>query len=305
MRNGYKLVALTFAGRKRCMEILFSYIEKYMHHIDEYHIYVATENKEDIQYIEAFYEKHNDFVKLTYHPPSKKFNKQNLWDISYTQCKDENTIYLKLDDDIVFMEETLFTDFIDYRIAHPEYILLFPLIINNVITSWYLQEWNLLHHGQNSHIGYTWRDTIRRIEPIVKESINKGIKIGHITQTPEVLCPVSWGSLDFCINAHRTFLQDVSQGNLEKYRGEPFELTMKEPMSIQCCAWFGKELNELTKRFGEVYDDEPWLTIFVPIWSNRINGVYRNSIVSHYSYYIQHHGLEKTDILEQYKSLQK
>lgn len=35
-----------------------------------------------------------------------------MWDYAYSICNDDDTIYLKLDDDIVYIEETLFTDFI-------------------------------------------------------------------------------------------------------------------------------------------------------------------------------------------------
>lgn len=303
MRQNFKVVAVTFAGRKRCMEILFPYITKYKHHIDEYYIYVATQNREDIQYIESFYEANKDFVKLIYHPPNSRFDKAHLWNIAYTQCKDPNTIYLKLDDDIVYIEESLFTDLIDYRIAHPEYLLVYPLIVNNVITSWYLQEWELLSYTTKTHIGDRWKQTLQRIYPFIKTNERKGFKIGDITRQEEVLCPVSWGNTDFCIHAHRTFLEDILKNDLQKYRGEPFELNYCYPMSIQCCAWFGKDMMELTTKYGEVYEDEPWLSVFAPIWSNRVNAVYRNTLVSHYSYYVQHATLEKTDILDVYKSL--
>ena len=40
------------------MEILFEYIKKYRNNIDEYHLYLATVNKEDIDYIEEFQRNH-------------------------------------------------------------------------------------------------------------------------------------------------------------------------------------------------------------------------------------------------------
>ena len=49
-----KTIVVTFAGRKMFMEILFPYIKKYEDQIDEYHIYAATKNQEDLDYIEKF-----------------------------------------------------------------------------------------------------------------------------------------------------------------------------------------------------------------------------------------------------------
>ena len=57
-----KLTVLTFGGRKKFLEILFSYIEKYEKYIDEYRIYVSTENQEDIDYMIDFANKKN-YVK--------------------------------------------------------------------------------------------------------------------------------------------------------------------------------------------------------------------------------------------------
>jgi len=303
MRQGYKVIVVTFAGRKKCMEILFSYIRKYKEYIDCYQIYVATENAEDIDYIRSFYEENAKLVKLIYHPDNIPFGKHNLWNIAYTQSKEEDAIYIKLDDDIVYLNDTLFTSLIDYRLDHPEYILVYPLIINNLMSSWYLQEWGLLNYSLKTEIGTKWKDTSTRIFPYIKSHPREGFKIGDLTNHEEVLCPISWGNTDFCINAHNTFLKDLGENDLYKYYGKSFELSNYEPMSIQCCCWFGKDMKILTQEYGEVYEDEPWLAVFAPIWSDRKNAVYRNSIVSHYSYYIQHNTLEQTDILSRYKSL--
>jgi methionyl-tRNA synthetase len=58
--NMEKLIVVTFAGRRKYMEILFKYIEKNKKHINEYHLYLATENQEDIQYMLDFQDRNNN-----------------------------------------------------------------------------------------------------------------------------------------------------------------------------------------------------------------------------------------------------
>ena len=100
MRN----IAVTFAGRKMFMEILFPYIKKYEKHIDEYHIYAATNNQEDLEYIENF-ARENDFVKVFRAEEGK--DPIYLWNECYKNSQDDDAIYIKLDDDIVFIDDNL------------------------------------------------------------------------------------------------------------------------------------------------------------------------------------------------------
>jgi hypothetical protein len=95
-----RTIAVTFAGRKIFMEILFPYIKKYEKYIDEYHIYAATHKQEDIDYIEDFASK-NNFVKV-FRADERK-DPTYLWDECYKNSQDADAVYIKLDDDIVFM----------------------------------------------------------------------------------------------------------------------------------------------------------------------------------------------------------
>lgn len=278
-------IAVTFAGRKRYLEILFPYIIKYKHHLQEYHIYVATQNKEDIDYIMQFYNKYPTFVKLFHHPQNIPFNRTNLWDMAY-QNSTSNEVYLKIDDDIVYLEESLFTDFIQFRKDHPEYILILPWIINNVITT-----------DEPTPLKTTWPATYQRIRPLIK---NNKHKIAHyIPNQDEILCPLAWKDPAFAEKVHRTFLSSLPKQPSQ----EVIPLNHCEPMSIQCCAWIGTDLKQLQDTYGNIYEDEPWLTIFAPTWSNRKNCIYKDSIVSHFSYYIQEQALLKSDLLTLYKNI--
>ena len=120
-----KLVVLTFGGRECSLKILFPLILKYKQYIHEFRIFVATVIQTDIHYMENFANE-NEFVKTVYLTVNGKritdnSQKELIWDNAYKLCQEDDTVYLKLDDDIVYFDETLFTDFIEYRINNTKY----------------------------------------------------------------------------------------------------------------------------------------------------------------------------------------
>ena len=304
-----KTVVLTFGGRECSLSILFKYILKYKGYIDEYRIYVATTIQSDIDYMKKF-ALENDFVKLVYIKNEDGEiilnDKNRIWDEAYKQCQDEDCVYLKFDDDIVYFDETLFTDFIKYRIENEEATLLFTTIINNSYFSWLFEKKQIYTPvNNNSNFGDTWKITYNRIKPIINAHVsNPQLKIGKITALNEVLCPYGWGNLQYCVDLHNQFLRDLNNKNIDKYKLGQFKLEDRHPVSISCCSWLGKTLKKITLQTGNVFDDEPWLTIWMPTWLDTYNEVYGDCIVGHYAYYKQRElGLDNTDILDKYTSI--
>jgi len=296
-----KKILITFAGRRKFLEILFKYIDKYSHHIDEYHIYAATNVKEDLDFIKE-YSDNRDFVKVFW---SDREDPIYLWNECYKNSKDEDSVYLKLDDDIVFLEENLFTDFINFRIENKEYPIIYPLIINNSFMSWLLQKEMGFQFSDRSFFGERWESVSHLIENYI--NINNSIPDRIINVIPEeyVLCPVGWGNVDFSKSVHETFLNALESNNLSIFRKSSdtgFELKHPYPVSINCCSWLGSGLKRYTDKFGDVWQDEPWLSVYLPILEKKNNYVYSGTIVSHFSYYIQQNGLLSSNILDRYKN---
>jgi hypothetical protein len=304
-----KLVVLTFGGRECYLKILFPLILKYKQYIDEYRIYIATTIQSDIDYMEEFAKEH-DFVKTMYCNIDGEVildDKCIIWDNAYKSCQEDNTVYLKLDDDIVYFDESLFTDFIQYRIQNPNPPLLYPVIINNHFISWLLQERGIYNPEIKSYIGNTWSDTITRVyQHIIHNKQNK-LHVGDFIPDNEILCPVAWGDLKYCCDLHNQFLEDLKEGNIQKYKlNTNLELNEAQAVSINVCSWLGSDLKEITRTCGEMNGDEPWWSIYVPVWTGRSNEIYGNCVVSHYAYYRQRElGLDSTDILEKYYNYTK
>jgi hypothetical protein len=300
-----KTIVVTFAGRKKFMEILFPYIKKYEHKIDEYHIYAATNNQEDLDYIEKF-SSENEFVKVFRAEPGR--DPIYLWNECYKNSQDENSVYLKLDDDIVFIDDSLFTDFLEFRKKNPQYPIIYPMIVNNLYTSWILQEKMDLQFSQKTNFNERWNSVNDRIINYLKDNPIPD-RLIHVIPEDFALCPIGWGNTEFAKSVHNKFLEclesnrmDIFKNTIDGTRG--MILDNYPPVSINCCSWLGSSMKEYTKKYGDVWQDEIWLSVYLPILSGKPNYIYFDSIVSHFSYYKQMEGgILESNILSRYNKI--
>ena len=123
MRNGYNIVAVTAAGRRQYMKFLIPHILK-SDMIDRYDIWVNTMSKLDIAFFKELENKYSK-VNLVYQPDGK-INGIASINAFYKYCVDPKSIYLKLDDDIIWMDNNALCTLVDYRINNPEYFLVSP-----------------------------------------------------------------------------------------------------------------------------------------------------------------------------------
>ena len=135
MNKPYKCVVVTPAGRKRYMEILIKYILKQRNDIDEYRIWVNTHNKEDINYFNSLQKEYPDFITLDHSADGDPAKGNGGWAIHnfFKNTIDHNTIYIRLDDDIVWMEDNFIKNLYNFRINNPQYFLVYGNIINNAV----------------------------------------------------------------------------------------------------------------------------------------------------------------------------
>jgi hypothetical protein len=309
-------IAMTFAGRKKFLEILFTYIDRYKQYIDEYHIYAATDKEEDLNFIREWSETRS-FVKVIW-PDKEKytsidhfgkpyFNPELMWNEAWKNCTEEDCVYVKLDDDIVYMDETLFTDFIDFRIKNEQYPMVYPLIVNNSFCSWVSQEKMGYNFPLTSVYNQTWSSVSTELQKWVK---NNGIPERLSELVPENIlhCPVGWGNIQFAHAVHDNFLSLAETGNASDFvkttdRSEGFTIESYAPISINCCSWLGKTLKGYTDKYGPVFHDETWVSTFIPMLEDSPNHIYFGTTVAHFSYYIQQDGLLRTNLLDRYKKL--
>lgn len=270
MYNNYKVKVLIFAGRKETMEILMPQIKS--DYIDEIIIGVNTNNQNDLDYI---YSLKDHFDKIVYEEVPKHIRRcsQESFRYFYTKMEDEDTIYFKLDDDLIYIEPGYFEKTLKFRCEHPEYICIYPMIINNPLCNYLLSKKGVpvKYNGLDTYsVMYnTWKD------PDVAAKL---LSVFHEYKDEQV-----WKMENFEFGK---------------------EMNLKGKMgcirpSINAICFFGKDFKTLNVK-NYPSDDEEFLTNQV-FNCGRKSIIQGDLVVAHYAFFTQRAYLNTTNILELYK----
>jgi hypothetical protein len=284
MKNNYKIVAVTPAGRQRYMSILKKYINKNKHILDRWDIWVNTNNPLDLQYIDSLKQSDPDFINLIFSDyPYNYWGHPNLnispfWDKS----TDEDTIYIRLDDDVVFIADGTIDNLVEFRINNPQYLFIYPFIINNI------------HHSKN----------LQDRELITKE-------YGLIRTEEElfgqgIYDPVGLLNPMFARETHNVFFKHYKNNTLSELM-TPEVITWKygSQISINCICWFGSFMKTITPLQEGKWpvDEENYLTTQAPGNLNMPLCTIPNTLISHFLFGPQRAQGEMEDILQQYNQI--
>jgi len=264
MIGGYKVVVVTPAGRKRYLELLIPQVKGLKMYVDEYRLWVNTSNQEDIQYMEQQASQDPEFITLEYLkvPPDGI----NTICTFFKNCIDTQTIYVRFDDDIVLLDDPEnFKKFIEFRIAHPEYFLVYGNILNNSIVSHLQQRFGKLNM-KCGFAGYLCMDAI------------------------------GWNNSDFALNLHE---QVVTQPLSYYHFDNRWDLVDYERVSINCISWFGSEFAKFSGEVG--VSEEHWVSCDKPSQIKKINCIFGGFVCVHYAFFPQREKLDASDILERYR----
>ncbi len=270
MFQNYKIVAVTPAGRQKYLEILVPYILKNRNIIDEYHLWVNTNNASDINYMQNLANVFPEFIKLFFLDIQPSGNETIRF--FFQNCIERNTIYIRIDDDICFIERNAIDLLLKFRIENPSYFLVYANIINNSICSYISQKQGNLDFSK-----------------------------GNLTYN--VFCERGWKSGEIASLIHSKFIKDYRNNLLNSYKYERWVLSDFERVSVNFITWFGKDFYEFNGIIEDL-DEEKWLSVDKPKYINKHNCICGSAIVSHYSYHMQREYLElKTSILQEYKTI--
>lgn len=263
MYKNYKVVVNTAAGRRRYMQYLIPYIVS-CSYVDRYDIWVNTHNGADIEFFKQIAEKF-PVVNLVWQPDGVVNGNASI-NAFYKACIESNTIYFKLDDDIVWMEPSLIERMVEFRVENPEYFLVSPLVINNSLSTYLLQLADKLrldryYNADSSH-------------------------------------PVLWKSGNFAGELHSWFIANY----LKTEKWEELHLGKKimgmTRFSINAILWFGDEM----KKFAGIVpgDDEEFMSCIYPTQQGLANAWNGDAVVAHFAFFTQREKLDRQGILEQY-----
>ena len=271
-----KKVIITAAGRKRYLEILFLYLLKAYREkeFDEWLLWMNTSNAEDNEYLDKLAKKYN-WIKKVYCCNPDEYPKaldpemwKNFHKFYSLDGSDPDSIYLKIDDDIVFIEDNAIRSMFEFREKNPQYFIVIGNVINNALCGHI--------HQRIGVIGY-----------------EKGINLY------DCFCNVAWKSPQFAEYIHQQFIKN--RFNTYLYKFPLWELWAYERISINVFSWFG---SRFAKFKGNVpVDEEQALSVVLPRQFKEMNCINGQAIFSHFAFYTQRDYLDTTNLLDLYKKI--
>lgn len=263
MYNKFKIVVNTAAGRRRYMQYLIPYIVS-SKIVDRYDIWINTHNGADIEFFKQIAKQYS-VVNLVWQPDGV-VNGNSTINAFYEACTEPDTIYFKLDDDIIWMEPGLIEKMVQFRVENPQYFLVSPLVINNSLSTYLLQS-----------------------EEKIKFHEYYNCSASH---------PTLWKSGQFATELHTWFINKfLKTGQWNKLHLGKKDMGMTR-FSINAILWFGDEMRKF-KGFVPG-DDEEFLSCIYPTTQGLANAWNGDAIVSHFAFFTQREQLDKQNILEQY-----
>jgi hypothetical protein len=263
----HKVIAVTPAGRRRYMEVLAAHLLAQRDVIDEWHLWANTTSPADIEWMKALEASHPDFIKLVW--PEGQVNQLELIKTIhqfFRGCVEEKTIYIRFDDDVVYIHDDAVRELCRYRLANPQHFIVFANTINNAMCS---------------HIH---------------------ARIGALSTPPlpgyGCLDPVGWGSGEFAVQAHKSFLEALGRGDVEKFVFSQWINWAADRVSINCFAWLGEDFAEFNGVVGE--DEEEWLTVTYPRSRGLSTAICGTALVAHLAFFPQRPAVDSTGILGRY-----
>jgi hypothetical protein len=259
-----KRIVITITHRNETINILSQYLSKQRSSFDEWHIWFNSQDqelKDNLNKLDAI------IIEPGSSNPADKLD--NLHFFYKEDSVDNNSNYLKLDDDIVWLEPNFVDKMFMCREANDINFLIYSNIINNAVLS-------------NIHM---------RIGAIPWDA-----KCGYY-----FLDPTGWGNPLFAESIHNTFLSDIKTDSYNKWHFNQWNLDYKELVSINSICWRGEDLAIVAPTM--INSDEFWLCNYGPSAVNKNSIIMGNSICAHYAFHTQKTYLDSTNILEQYKNL--
>lgn len=265
----WKVCAVTPAGRSRHLAILKKYIYKEMEKglIDHWQLWKNTGVPEDIAYLEEM-ARENDKVEVI----DLGLNVYSAYNIHkfYNYTTDEDTVYLRFDDDITWMSPFACETLVKARLDNPEAFIVSANIVNNTLIGWIHQ-------------------TIGALS--TKAGTIKYERFDLIAHTSEAYAEL----------VHQTFIEKVKTSRLSDYFFPLWKMNRYDSFSICCFAYFGLDLQPI-----DSMDEELWISEIRPRDTGRPNLIVGDSLVVHYGYHTQREKLDqKPYIYEFYETCAK
>lgn len=253
-------------GRRRYVELLFAHLSAQRDSFDEWELWMNTPVVADLDYLHSLAAEHS---WITCRESKLNHFENSAIHQFFPACADPGCVYMRLDDDVVWLEPGFLDKMFEFRVANPQYFIVFANTINNSIVSHLHQRMGNVDHSRGT-VGY------------------------HCTDS------VGWGTPVFAEHIHRRFLAALADGSWDKdWHFGRWELHAFERVSINGICWLGSEFAKFGGAVGR--DEEQWLASDAPAHFRRMCCINGGAICAHFSFYSQREHLDTTDVLDMYK----
>ncbi|KAI2628303.1 hypothetical protein GGS21DRAFT_236720 [Xylaria nigripes] len=142
--EGIAVKALIFYGRKRTVDFLDCYLQQNLAvnggYLDEVWFMVHTDIQEDLDYLDELIQRRNQY-RLVNPGECQGFNYACMWD----PVVEDNTIYVKIDDDIIFIHPDAIPQLVSTRIAEPHPYAVSANLVNSPLTGYKHYDLGAIH----------------------------------------------------------------------------------------------------------------------------------------------------------------
>ncbi|CEI68818.1 unnamed protein product [Fusarium venenatum] len=330
-----KIMGLVFYGRRQSVSILDCYLKRNLVKngglLDGVIFVERTKDPQDLALLQKLLESEDTYQKWQVEM-SDEDNFSSGFGNSYDRVEDD-VMYVKIDDDIVFVEDSVIPSIVKKKIDHPEYYIVSANVVNQPLLSWvhwnlgairpYLpevdtsgkavpfatsgplkEEWSSLHlplwNGPESFFIQEWdpEGIKHRWLPLDQGGED------HILDTTPIEAteydPMGRGWTEWTIGAqeHFSFFENLGKNKLSAYKFDTWDFQY-ERMGIQFVALLGRDINRAKPIEA---DDENHFSCNMPRMLGRHAVADGQGVVAHYSFGSQRAGMDQTDVLDRYRS---
>jgi hypothetical protein len=279
------IIAFTPYGRQNTVSVLMPYLKREHDKglLDEWWLCLNTDpdQVDDLRYAYSL-ARHHDWIRTLDRPAGmpRMEPKQRNTGYFYRFMTDPSAVYVRFDDDIIYLHEQALRNLVTSKTRMGHTILTsFPIIWNNAIISWYGQQLGIIP-----------------------------MEFGQVRE-PFCMDPVGWADGNFGLAIHRLLLQHIDAGTVEKcFFYQDFPLAPRQQFSVSCFAVEGRDYAELSPPGVLDYpEEEHWHTVHRPAVVGKDNVIVGDSLVSHYTFFPQRRdpriAAQYAEILERYRAL--
>jgi hypothetical protein len=275
------VIVVTPSGRKKSLKILLENLKKNKEHFSEWHLWVNTEVTEDREYINELVLKYN-WIKAITRPTHDKKAWNDIYQF-WKYYKDPETIYIRLDDDIIYLEKDFIKKFADFTSSNPQFIITYGNIVNNGLIAHIHQRINAIKYPY--HLTYTPFNELYYGTPDQK-----------------------YAAHEVAESIHREFLENFHNNDIAKYYFPQWNLDWHidgQRVFINAVGWLGKNFKE--HNVDVQPDEELYITQILPQAVKMPSAICGSALCVHYAFWTQRHncqGLDLTNILDEYIKIQ-